>query len=176
MQNDLEFQMRNLLARLPVLLFLIAAEHAVAGSIPNPTGNVVLKVEGSIGNSNASSGAQFDRATLDTLGRHSIRTSTSWTDGVPTFEGVHLADVLKQVAASGKTIIATALNDYSVKIPVSDATKYNVLLADTMNGKTLSRRDKGPLWIVYPRDEHPELQTESYNDRWIWQLVKLEIR
>ena len=129
-----------------------------------------------INNTNAPSIANFDRSALDSLGRHSLATSTSWTDGVPTFEGVRLADVLAKVGAKGKIIVATALNDYSVEIPISDATDYNVPLADTMNGKKLSVRNEGPLWIVYPRDAHAELKTESFNDRWIWQLAKLEKR
>lgn len=168
--------MRSLIAALPFFLVFLVAGFAVADTIPKPKGDVVLRVEGNISNSNAPSGVQFDRSMLDSLGRHSLKTSTSWTDGVPTFEGVRLADVLAKVGAKGKTIIATALNDYSVEIPKSDATTYNVLLADTMNGKKLSLRDKGPLWIVYPRDQHAELNTESFNDRWIWQLGKLEIR
>jgi hypothetical protein len=31
------------------------------------------------------------------------------------------------------------------------------------------------LWIVYPRDEFPELQQPEFNDRWAWQLRALEI-
>ena len=168
--------MRRLVTALHVILFFLSTSLAIAESMPKPTGDVMLRVEGAISNTNAPSSAQFDRSALDELGRYSLKTSTSWTKGVPTFEGVRLADVLAKVGAAGKIIIATALNDYSVEIPISDATAYNVLLADTMNGKKLSVRDKGPLWIVYPRDAHAELNTESFNDRWIWQLAKLEIR
>jgi hypothetical protein len=44
------------------------------------------------------------------------------------------------------------------------------------DGARLSRRDMGPIWIVYPRDEFPELQLETVNARWIWQLTELEVR
>ena len=34
-------------------------------------------------------------------------------------------------------------------------------------------------WVqggVYPRDDHPELQLETINARWVWQLTELEVR
>jgi len=46
----------------------------------------------------------------------------------------------------------------------------------TMDGEPLSVRDKGPIWIVYPRDEFPELATPEVNSRWIWQLVTLDLQ
>jgi len=74
------------------------------------------------------------------------------------------------------TVTATAANDYSVEIPVSDFLDYDVILAITMDGERLTLRDKGPLWIVYPRDDHPELSSPLINSRWIWQLVALELK
>jgi hypothetical protein len=49
------------------------------------------------------------------------------------------------------------------------------ILALKRDGETLSRRDKGPIWIVYPRDDFPELQLETINARWVWQLIELEV-
>ena len=37
-------------------------------------------------------------------------------------------------------------------------------------------RDKGPLVIVYPFDDRPELRTALYYGRAIWQLRSLELR
>jgi hypothetical protein len=34
----------------------------------------------------------------------------------------------------------------------------------------------GPIWIVYPRDDFPELQLETVNARWVWQLTEIEVR
>jgi hypothetical protein len=37
-------------------------------------------------------------------------------------------------------------------------------------------RDKGPLFIVYPFDSDPRLQTEQYYGRAVWQLKELNVR
>jgi hypothetical protein len=44
------------------------------------------------------------------------------------------------------------------------------------DGVELQLRDRGPLWIVYPRDSFRELRDESNNFKWIWQLRSLELR
>lgn len=88
-----------------------------------------------------------------------------------------MRDVLKAVGATAATtVMAKALNDYQVEIPVADFQRYDVILASSMDGKVLTARDKGPLWIVYPRDKHGELADERIDQRWVWQLNRLELR
>ena len=44
------------------------------------------------------------------------------------------------------------------------------------DGKKLSRRDKGPLWLMYPISDHAELNaTRSTIPRLIWQVVRIEL-
>lgn len=124
----------------------------------------------------AEGGARFDREALEALPQHVIRTSTPWTDGVSAFEGPLLCELLEHVGAEGTVLRARALNDYVADIPVEDCERYPVIIALERDGEALSRRDMGPLWIVYPRDDHPELQLETINARWVWQLVELEVR
>ena len=59
--------------------------------------------------------------------------------------------------AEGTAVHATALNDYAVTIPIDELRRYPVLLALKMNGQYLKIMDKGPIWIVYPRDQYREL-------------------
>lgn len=174
----------RVVAALLVLLVLAAVTPASAAAIarpepvalPEPTQPPLLVVEGAIGATNRDGAAVFDRPMLHALGLRTLRTSTTWTDGVPTFEGVLLRDVLRAVAAQGETVEAIALNDYRIRIPVSDFETYDVLIALSMNGKELTARDKGPLWIVYPRDDHPELKNGRRDHRWVWQLKTLRVR
>ena len=79
------------------------------------------------------------------------------------------------VGAKGTTVTAIALNDYKVDIPMADFTQYNVILAMTVDDKPMSRREKGPLWIIYPRDDHPDLKTPEMDSRFLWQLKTLEV-
>ena len=46
----------------------------------------------------------------------------------------------------------------------------------TANGERLSRRDKGPIWLIYPLDDHEELKDPVYTIRLIWQLTAMELR
>jgi len=99
-------------------------------------------------------------------------TSTDWTDGASTFNGPLVRDVIESAGVDPteiETIHATA------EIPTSDIIKYKVILATKMDGKRLTLRDKGPLWVVYPRDDHAELNDPEINARWIWQLVELKL-
>jgi hypothetical protein len=73
-------------------------------------------------------------------------------------------------------VVATALNDYVASIPLREPYDYPVLLALKMNGEYLELRDKGPIWIVYPRDQFSELRNSMVDKKWVWQLSELEVR
>lgn len=115
---------------------------------------------------------------LAALPQHSLRTATQWTDGLKHFQGPLVTDVLQaagQRLQNGMRVQAEALNDYVVDIPASDFLRWPVILAFAMDGQVLSRRDKGPWWIVYPRDSDPALQDAKFDHRWAWQLRQLRI-
>ncbi len=147
-----------------------------AEPLPAPEGPVILLVSGNIAVINTDEGAAFDREMLQALGLTEIETSTPWTDGVPAFSGVLARTVLERVGAEGSTVMASALNDYTVEVPMEDFQNFDVLLATTMDGEEMKVSDKGPIWIVYPRDQHPELQDRRLHDRWVWQLKALRVQ
>ena len=144
-------------------------------ALPAPAGPVILTVTGQIDRTNAPGAANFDHAMIERLGTRTLRTATVWTDGVKTFEGPLMRDVLAAAGARGSEVKATALNDYVIDIPIADFERYDVLLALRMDGHELQPRDKGPLWIVYPRDAFPALQDGRYDNRWVWQLRRLQV-
>nr|WP_018936118.1 molybdopterin-dependent oxidoreductase [Thioalkalivibrio sp. ALJ24] len=171
-------------ALVTMLLFLtlapVAAESgdSEAGFDPmdDPEGEVILRVEGAIEHANDGDRALLDRAMLDRLPQRELETSTVVTDGVNRFEGFLMRDLLEALGAEGAEVVATALNDYIVDIPMEDFHDYDVIVAHTQDGEALTPRDKGPLWIVYPRDDHAELDDIRYDYRWVWQLEHLEVR
>jgi hypothetical protein len=73
-------------------------------------------------------------------------------------------------------VVVTALNDYRIEIPMDDLISYPVLFALSMNGQRLTARDKGPVWIVYPRDQYAELHGEKARSRSVWQLIGIEFK
>jgi len=68
-----------------------------------------------------------------------------------------------------------ALNDYKTAIPITDAQKFDMLLAYKINDQPISVRTKGPLFIIYPFDSKPELQSAVYYERSAWQLKSIDI-
>lgn len=112
---------------------------------------------------------------LQALGTETIATSTIWTNGVNTFEGVPLNRLIGELEISGDRILATSINDYAVEIPLDETLSDDALLAYKMNGAPMSRRGKGPLWIVYPFDQSPKFRTETIYARSIWQLNRIHV-
>jgi len=148
----------------------------VGSSLSLPSKEVVLEVHGNIANTNVDGAALLDMDMLRTLPPVSLETTTSVTDGVPRFDGFLMRDLLALLEAEGQTATATALNDYVIDIPIEDFERFDVVLAYRMDGDRLLPSDKGPLWIVYPRDQHAELQDIRYDYRWVWQLQRLDIQ
>ena len=162
------------LAGLSLLSSVVVAQDSGA-PLPAPNGRVILTISGDITRTNGDGIARFDREMLLRLGTHTLSTTTNWTDGVQEFEGVLASEVMAAVGATGSLITATALNDYVVEIPASDFEQYGVLFAMWMNGRELTRRDRGPIWPVYPRDDYPELQNRDSDKKWIYLLSHMEV-
>ena len=149
--------------------------RAADTALPMPASKVVLTISGKIGIFNVGDTAKFDREMLEALGWTSFITSTPWYDVPVTFAGVRMAKLMQTVRADGEAVIAGSLNDYETKIPTSDFTRFDVLLALKRNGEYMPVREKGPLFIVYPYDSESELKSQKYYSRSAWQLARLVV-
>lgn len=156
--------------------FLCGAPVYGHAELKPPAGDVILVLAGKIGETNVGGEAHFDRPMLEALGMETLRTKTPFEEGEQTFQGPSMAVLLKSVGATGHRIVATALDGYTVEIPMQDMFDYPVILAMVRNGAPMGVRSKGPLWIIYPLDQFPELAAEKYSARSVWQLNRLEIR
>lgn len=112
---------------------------------------------------------------LDAMPQVSFTTSTIWTDGDVAFSGVPLKALLADVAGDGSAVEMVALNDYKVAMPLSQLEEDAPIVATRMNGETMSVRDKGPYWVVFPYDAGAKYQTETVYSYSIWQLNRLEV-
>ena len=126
--------------------------------------------------SQQSAAKDFSLADLDALPQVEVKTTNPWSKSAVTYRGPLLRVVLEAAGAKGQEIRATALNDYSVVLPVADAMEHNVILATRADGQTLSVRDKGPVFVIYPFDAEPSLKQTTYYERSIWQLRRLQIK
>ena len=118
---------------------------------------------------------EYDLAALEALPQTSFKTSTIWTEGEQEFTGVLLSDLLEDAGITEGSVMATAINDYAVEIPVDEIDDIAPIVAYHLNGETMSVRDKGPLWIVYPYDLSVDYQTEINYSRSIWQLDRITL-
>lgn len=166
--------LRRLLA-VAATAMTLATGPVLAEEFTTPTAEVILKIGGAVGQTNAEGALELDRGLLEGLPQHEFATSTIWTEGIVTFRGVRLGDLLQAAGATGTTVTLTALNDYSISMPVADAMADGPLLAFLMNGAPMSVRDKGPVWLVFPYDADASFRTEQTYARSIWQLERIEV-
>jgi hypothetical protein len=160
--------MKNLRLVCAGLLLLVSV---LSGAV-TAGAEVVLTVDGRIAGGEP---VDFTLHELQSLGVERIETTTPWHDGVMVFEGVLLSKLMTHVGAEGETLTAIALNDFYTEIPLSDAADYDIVLAYRANGSILTVRDKGPLFVIYPFDQFPDLRNELYYSRSIWQLRRLTV-
>ncbi|WP_342069005.1 oxidoreductase [Yoonia algicola] len=160
---------------LVVSLAVASVSPAMAQQIEAPSGDVVLTVSGALSMTNDGDQLLLDLDMLMALPATTFETSTIWTEGVHQFKGVSLADFAASVGAEAGLFLATAINDYTVEIPFSDAVTGGPIIAYLMDGEAMSVRDKGPLWVIYPYDSNSLYRSEVVYSRSIWQLDRVEI-
>jgi hypothetical protein len=159
---------RRLLAALPLLSLPSWAAGAPLLTVAG-TGLGPPAVDGSFG---------FDLAALQRLPQRRIVTRTPWYNSVTEFAGPLLRDVLQAAGVppdSTRPLRCTALNDYRIEIPQEDVRRWDVVVAHLLNGKPMSVREKGPLFVIYPFDDQPQLRTATYFSRCVWQLKRIEL-
>lgn len=155
-----------------LLVFLVALHAPVAAAAGEEALLVVRNVAAP-----DNPEVRLTEAELLAMPQVTVRTGSEFTDGVVEYVGPLARDVVELVGRHGaETAHLVAANDYSVDIPMEEFFEYDVILAMSADGERLSLRTKGPIWVMYPLDDHAELQDPLYNVRLIWQLTTMEFR
>ncbi len=162
---------------LPALALVAWASVAMAedSRLPAPTGEVLLTIAGDIGNPNVGDQAKFDRQMLMDIAPTVIETRTPWHSDRGRYEGPLFREVLAAAGVQSDRVVVRALNDFEAEIPLSDLTDYDVILAMSRNGSPMQIREFGPLFVLYPFDDHPELLNEAVRFRSVWQVVHIHV-
>ena len=160
---------------LAVLFATPSLPSALAGTLAQPTGDIILTITGDVANTNTEGAARFDSVMLQAIAGRRTSTETPWAAGITEFAGPLLRAVLEAAGADGKRLVVKALNDYSSEVPIEDAQRYDTILALKMNGVAMTVRDKGPLFLIYPFDTNRELYNEKYFSRSVWQIREIEV-
>lgn len=161
---------------LPALfaLYLLPAQ-AQSVTLPDLTGPVILTVTGLDPAEFPGGSVALDLGRLEAIGTDEIETSSIWTDGKHRYTGVMLRDLVDFLGIGASNLRLHALNDYAVEFPVAEATDAAPILAYQMDGATMSVRDKGPVWVMYPFDAGAEYRTDTNFSRSVWQLDRIDV-
>jgi len=155
-------------------LFAVSTNNAAVSKTTSVASAAAAPVALVVAASNGSTKTEFTLSDLQAMPQTEVITKNEFVDGIKHFKGPLARDILKLVGAKDATTVTmTAANDYKVKIPVHEFFDYDAILAISMDGHPFSRRDKGPIWVIYPMSDFSELQDPVYNSRLIWQLVKI---
>ena len=168
-------QMARLTVRILGMMVLLLSPGIHSAEIPAPEGAALLTITGEVQSPNVGQEVHLDLAALESLPVTEYTTRTPWHDSPQTFTGVRLSDLLTAVGSQSRSMVAYGLDDYHFTISDLDIDQYPVMIAYRQNGNPISVRSLGPLRIIMPYDDHPELLTPLNESRSVWQLVKLEL-
>ena len=158
-------------------MFTSLAGAACASLAAPAQSKPLLTVSGRIGcaNNKAQNTYDFSEAAFLNLPQTSIKTATPWTPAA-VFIGPLLLVAMRAACVTSGTLNMKALDGYSTPIPWDDLVKYGVILALSQDGQRLRTNWWGPLWTIYPRDQHAQALTGPVAEsRFIWQVNKIEL-
>ncbi|WP_284381234.1 hypothetical protein [Litoribrevibacter albus] len=164
---------RFLFSFLPLFFF---PNPYIYADLSNPTDDIIVEVSGAITVTNADDMAIIDRDVINNLPRKSITTSSHITEVPVTYSGPLFTDLLTLLGSKGRTVVVIAWDDYLAEISVDDLDKYGVILADSENGKQLTLSDRGPLYVVFPFSDFPEIRNDLYYNKSVWQIKAIEVK
>ena len=104
-----------------------------------------------------------------------IETSTPWDEEEITFSGPTLKALLTRYNITEGELNLYASNRYQIQVPWDYIEDTTPIIANRMNGSPFSRRQRGPLWLIFPFDSDDRYQSYEVSAMSIWQLISMEI-
>ncbi len=112
---------------------------------------------------------------LEGLGLKRLSTSTFWSADDGSYEGILLADLLKDAGLyDAEELLMTAFDGYTLIMPREKWTQWPAFLATRRDGSPLELKEKGPTRILFPRDMDNKLKSDLERTYWIWSLKTIE--
>jgi hypothetical protein len=104
-----------------------------------------------------------------------FETTTQWTPGSGRFSGPILDDLLRYYEAGPGHLRLTAIDGYIVTVYRNLITREAPIIANRINDQPFDRRNKGPLWVVFPYDRAVKFRSETIFSASVWQLVQITV-
>lgn len=74
-----------------------------------------------------------------------------------------------------RKIAVSALNGYQQVVDLALFDGVPLTLVRQEDGKPLTRRNKGPLWLLIPFTTYPKLDVPAIHNCMVWQVTRIEI-
>jgi len=163
---------RHILFAVFTCLLSIGTANAETPAVPE--GKPALIISGNVTNPNVGDEIHVDIDWIKSLPSVSFDSNTPWAEGKQSFVGVRLSVFFDSLGVKPKYFTAIGLDGYKADVKVN-WNKYPALIAYKHNGKDISVRRLGPLRVIYPFDDYPELLTDANVASAVWQLTKIEL-
>lgn len=100
---------------------------------------------------------------------------TSNPDAILQFRGIRVSDLLARIgtAPTASKITFVANDGYRATLDIGDLRRYPIILALEMNGMPISRSEGGPLFLVFPYKDFPELEYPYPDPFWIFYVSNI---
>lgn len=118
----------------------------------------------------------WDETALAALPQQQFTTTTPWTVGKHTYRGPLLRDLLRQAGVmEAERVSVTALNDYQQVIELDQFRNAPLVLARYQDGQPMSRRNKGPIWLLLSFSDYPQMDVPAVHNAMVWQVERIEV-
>lgn len=146
-------------------------------TIPLPQQEVLLTITGKVNNANSDHAILMDRVTIESAGLVEYTVTDPFEERPIVYRGVLMRDLLAlwQVNADAATVHLSALNDYTIDIPLRDFQQYPILFALQSDGVYMQPDYRGPAMLVYPVDRYT-FDPLAVQRNWIWQIKAIDIQ
>lgn len=160
----------KLLSGILMMLLLWTAQASAEPVVLTVYGNIEL-------NEQQHTQLDFTLSELQALTQADMTTAHPWSAEPRRYRGVDMISLLNNLF-SQKNILSLqleALNDFSVVVNWDQISSYSPILAWQENKQTMSLRNKGPLWLILPFDQVPQIQQADFLHFMIWQLRVIRV-
>ena len=91
------------------------------------------------------------------------------------FAGIKLSDLMTKAGAEDCTTIKVIAKDkMTVEINAADALNYPIYIANSQNGEKIPTGEGGPVKLIFPYNQYPDLEGLYKPAQWCWFVVTVE--
>ncbi len=154
-------------ARLAIIAFFAVCFSSFSFALH---GHFLLTLEDKSGNQ-----VSLTREDLEALPQTEFSTTTPWTKGTHTYQGPKLSLLTDKLPQPLQSIRIFAINGYAYDITDAELKTYPYILALKQDGRNLTVRNKGPLWVLLPFDQNTGYATnQKLLNQSVWQVDKIK--